>query len=193
MALKKGNEIATIDVELVTITANVNGETIELALDTASQITVEPQISTQEPVQLIVKGVLKAQKRGKNTLTGNKITLKDNVFNPELVMLLQGGEIEYDTDGTTIKKYTPPVAGESLDELPVFSLNTYSGQYDASGLVVRHEKTTYPNCTGQPISMSSEDNVFRAQSYTIDSAPAVGEAPYTIEYVDKLPTVTAAS
>ena len=189
MALKKGNEIATIDVELVTITATIGEVTTELALNTASQISVEPQINTEEAVQLIIKGVLKAQKRGKNTLTGNKITLKDNVFNPELVKLLQGGEIEYDADGTTVKKYTPPLAGESLDDLPVFVLNAYSAQYDASGLIVRYEKTSYPNCTGQPISMSSEDNVFRAPSYTIDSAPASGEAPYVIEYVESLPVV----
>lgn len=191
MALKKGNEIATIDVVLVTITATINDVTTELAIETASQIGIEPQTSTTEAVQLIIKGKLKAQKRGKVTLTGNKITLKDNVFIPELVKLLQGGTITYGEDGKTVTKYVPPVAGSSLDDLPVFTLNAYSAQYDASGLIVRYEKTSYPNCTGQPVSMSSEDNVFRVPTYTIDSAPAVGQAPYEIEYLDELPTISA--
>lgn len=189
MALKRGNEIATIDVVLVTITAKIGEKTVELALDTANKVQVDPQIETEEAKKLIIKGTLKAQKRGKNILTGNKITLSDNVFNPELVQILQGGTIEYAEDGKTVLKYTPPLAGESLDSLPVFELNTYSAQYDTAGLIVRYEKTTYPNCTGQPISMSSEDGVFRAPSYTIDSAPAEGEAPYAMEYVEELPAV----
>lgn len=189
MGFKKGNEIATIDVVLVTITAKIGEKTVELALNTANKVQIDPQIETEEAKKLIIKGTLKAQKRGKTILTGNKITLSDNVFNPELVQILQGGTIEYAEDGITVLKYTPPLAGESLDSLPVFELNTYSAQYDEAGLIVRYEKTTYPNCTGQPISMPSEDNVFRALSYTIDSAPAKGEAPYAMEYVDELPAV----
>lgn len=190
MAFKKGNEIATIDVVLVTITAKIGEKTVELALDTANKVQIDPQTETVEPTKLIIKGNLKAQKRGQTILTGNKLTLTDNVFNPELVQILQGGTIEYAEDGITVLKYTPPLVGESLvDSLPVFELNTYSSQYDEAGLIVRYEKTTYPNCTGQPITMSSEDNVFRVNSYTIESAPAKGEAPYAIEYVDELPAV----
>lgn len=190
MGFKKGNEIATIDVVLVTITAKIGEKTVELALDTANKVQVDPQTETVEPNKLIIKGNLKAQKRGQTILTGNKLTLTDNVFNPELVQILQGGTIEYAEDGKTVRKYTPPLVGESLvDSLPVFELNTYSAQYDEAGLIVRYEKTTYPNCTGQPITMSSEDNVFRVNSYTIESAPAKGEAPYAIEYVDELPAV----
>ena len=189
MGFKKGNEIATIDVVLVTITAKIGEKTVELALDTANKVQVDPQSETVEPNKLIVKGKLKAQKRGQTILTGNKLTLTDNVFNPELVQILQGGTIEYAEDGITVLKYTRPLVGEYLDSLPVFELNTYSAQYDEAGLIVRYEKTTYPNCTGQPITMSSEDNVFRVNSYTIDSAPAKGEAPYAMEYVDELPAV----
>lgn len=195
MAYKKGTEIATIDVALVTIDVwdeEKKNYTEELALDTADQISVDPSIETTEAITLIIKGVLKAQKRGQSTLTGNTITLRDNVFNPQLVLCLQGGKIKYDTVQTDkVIGYTPPVAGSALDDLPIFRLNAYSAQYDASGLIVRYEKITYPNCTGQPIAMSSEDNVFRVSEYTIVSAPNEGEAPYDIDYVDKLPTVTA--
>lgn len=195
MAYKKGTEIATIDVVLVTIDvydSSTKEYKEDIALNTADQISVDPSIETTDAITLIIKGKLVAQKRGQSTLTGNSITLRDNVFNPELVLCLQGGKIKYDSvDTDKVIGYTPPVAGSSLDDLPIFRLNAYSAQYDASGLIVRYEKITYPNCTGQPIAMSSEDNVFRVSEYTIISAPSEGEAPYDITYVDALPTVSA--
>ena len=90
---KRGNEIPTIDVALVTFTPN--GSETEIALDTANQVEVSVQSETQDAVRLIVKGRLIAQKRSKVTITGNTITLHVNVFNPELVKMLQGGTIKY--------------------------------------------------------------------------------------------------
>lgn len=190
MALKKGHEIATIDVVLVTVTTSEQTPK-EIGLTTATQIQVDPQIETTEAIKLIIKAILVAQKREKQTITGNQITLTDNVFNPELVQILQGGTITTGADGK-ITGYTPPVAGSNPADIPVFTLNAYSAQYDASGLIVQYEKISYPNCTGNPISMSAQDDVFRVSEYTIISAPAQGEAPYTINYVDTLPTVADA-
>lgn len=275
-------EIPTIDTSMVTIKYN----NLEYVLTTANKIKVKPEIETQKATKLIVKGVLLAQKRATNTLTGHTITLSDNVFIPEVVKILQGGTITFkptllcgttnalsitptpadgsepasiefvkpsaasstlsvtvvnnvitvnlatDTDskisstlvdikealdnsndakilvtttvigaGTTlgtvvvrtelgiqIAGYTPPVAGKKLN-LPVFELVAYSAINDASGLVTGYEKITYPNCTGEPIELDSEDDKFRAPEYTIDSAPDIGQPPYKIEYVDELPVV----
>lgn len=186
MALKKGNEIPTIDVAMVTIK---QGET-EIALDTASKIAVSPETEVTDAVKLIIKGVLKAQKRAVTTLTGNTITLTDNVFNPEVVKILQGGTITYDTQDTTkVIKYTPPVAG-AVNEVDPFELVAYSAVYDEAGILQEYEKITYPNCKGEPIALTSEDNVFRVNEYTISSAPSEGQAPYTIEYVDALPVIS---
>lgn len=184
MALKKGHEIATIDVELVTIEIGTTNP-VELGLKTSSQVQVDPQIETTEAIKLIIKGVLTAQKRQVDTITGNTITMTDNVFNPELVKAIQGGTITYDEDGS-FKSYTPPVVGQEYKPVP-FKMNVYSGHYDASGIVIDHEKTTFPNCTGVPVSLSSQDDVFTAPQYTIISAPAEGEAPYKIEMVKELP------
>lgn len=186
MAVKKSKaEIATIDCCLVTIETNDG----EFGFDTANKIEVEPQIEEQDAVKLVVKGILRAQKPKVSTITGNEITLTDNVFNPELVLILQGGTIKYDPDDqTTIIGYTPPVAGSS-DKGEVFTLNVYSAQYDASGQIVQYEKISYPNCQGVPVAFGSEDGVFRVPEYTINSAPANGEAPYDINYVAELPTL----
>lgn len=183
---KSKAEIATIDCNLVTIET----EDGEFGFDTASNIAVEVQLDEVEAVRLVIKGMLKAQKPAVTTITGNQITLTDNVFNPELVLVLQGGEIIYDDeDPTKIIGYNPPVAG-SKDKGEVFKLNAYTAQYDASGQIVQYEKISYPNCKGTPVAFNSEDGVFRAPEYVINSAPNQGEPPYKITYVDELPELT---
>lgn len=200
MSVKKGHEIPTIDVVLVTIQAQ--GSPDEIGLDTASKIEVTPQIETNDAIKLIVKGRLIAQKPQQNVLTGNAITLTDNVFNPEQVKIFQGGTIKYwgeaghttkvDEDkGNGIASYTPPVAGSGLKGTP-FVLKAYSAIYDGAGLITGYERITYPNCQGVPVSLSAEDNVFRVGAYTINSAPKETEAPYVIDYLDPddLPVVS---
>lgn len=187
MALKHGNEIPTIDVSLVTVSTAENA--VEIGLNTSSKIAVNIQSETVDAVKLVIKGVLIAQKPPVTTITGNIIVLTDNVFNPELVKILQGGTITY-KEGSSgpISKYEPPVAG-SADKGEPFTLCAYSAIYDAAGLITGYEKITYPNCQGSPIQLQSEDGVFRVAEYTIISAPKTGQAPYTIEYVDELPVV----
>lgn len=191
MALKKGHEIATIDVCLVTVETYEN-EPKEIGLKTSTQVNVDPQIETTDAIKLIVKGDLIAQKREVSTITGNTITLTDNVFNPELVQILQGGTITKDASGKIIK-YEPPLAGSSHEELVPFKLCIYTAQYNASGLIVQYEKITYPNCTGQPIAIAAQDDVFAVPEYKIISAPDIGESSYVIDYVAELPPVADAS
>lgn len=188
MSVKKSKaEIATIDCCLITIETKDG----EFGFETANKVAVEPLIEETDAVKLVVKGKLLAQKPKEATLTGHEIVLTDNVFNPELVLALQGGVIKYDTQDTNkVIGYTPPVAG-SGEKGEVFKLNCYTAQYNAAGQIVQYEKTTYPNCTGSPIAFGSEDGVFRAPEYTINSAPDTGEAPYDINYVADLPTLTA--
>lgn len=189
-------EIPTIDVVMVV----VETDTKSYALDTASQIQVEPQIEEEDAVKLVVKGKLKAQKPAVSTITGNTITITDNVFAPEVVKMLQGGTIKYwtsaekTTEGTEptefgISSYTPPTVG-SGEKGEVFKLHAFSAQYDASGQIVQYEQITYPNCQGVPVAFGSEDGAFRAPEYTINSAPKKDEAPYSIHYVQGLPSVS---
>ena len=186
--VKRGTEIPTIDVVLVTVkTYDVDAD--ELILDTANKIGVTVATETTDKVTLIVKGRLIAQKPAKTTVTGNTIVLTDNVFNPELVTILQGGTIKYDiADTSKVIGYTPPVAG-SDEEGKVFQLKAYSAIYNAAGLITGYECITYPNCKGVPVALQSEDGVFRASEYTINSAPDTGEAPYDLDIVSELPTV----
>lgn len=188
MGVVKGTEIPTIDVALVTIqTYEVGAD--ELVFDTANQIQVEVQTETTDRIPLIVKGRLIAQKPQETTVTGNNITLTDNVFNPELVKILQGGTIKYDSvDTTKVIGYTPPVTG-SKDKGKLFKLRAYSAIYNSAGIITGYERITYPNCQGNPVAFGAEDGTFRAPEYTISSAPANNEAPYDIDIVADLPQV----
>lgn len=196
---KQGHEIPTIDIVLFTVTPASTG--IEIGLQTASKLAVNPQTETQDAVKLVVKGALLAQKPAETTITGNTLVLTDNVFIPELVKILQGGTIKYwtDADKTTegaedkgfgVARYTPPVAG-SREKGEVFVSKAYSAIYNAAGVVTGYECISYPNCQGIPVAFSSEDGVFRAPEYTINSAPDKGQAPYEITYLKELPTLEA--
>lgn len=199
-AIKRGNEIPTIDVSLVTITP-VGGT--EIGLNTASKLGVNVQTETQDAVKLVVKGRLIAQKPEEVTITGNTLVLTDNVFTPEIVKILQGGTIKYwsTADRTTevdedkgfgVARYTPPVAGSS-EKGKVFITKAYSAVYNAAGVVTGYECISYPNCKGTPVSLNSEDGVFRAPEYTINSAPNTGEAPYEITYPQEIPVLEEVS
>lgn len=187
MAVKKGTEVATIDVVLVSIqTYDVGAD--EIILDTSNHIEVTVATETEDAVKLIVKGRLIAQKPPVTTVTGNTIVLTDNVFNDEVVKILQGGTIKRDGTTNAFIGYTPPVAG-STDKGSLFKLAAYSAIYDEAGILTGYEKITYPNCQGTPVAFSSEDGTFRATDYTINSAPSNGEAPYDMDIVSTLPTV----
>ena len=198
--IKKGNEIPTIDVALVTI--EKKGGDVVYAFDTANKLGVNVQSQTQDATKLVVKGRLIAQKPETVTITGHTLVLTDNVFIPEVVKLLQGGTIKWwssaektemsDLETTFgIAQYTPPVAG-SKDKGEICIVKAYSAIYNAAGIITGYERITYPNCTGTPIALNTEDNVFRAPEYTIYSAPDTGEAPYTIDYIgpNDLPEVS---
>lgn len=188
--VKKGTEVPTIDVALFTVQTYEEGAD-ELILDTANKIAVTVATETTDKIPLIVKGRLIAQKPAVTTITGNTIVLTDNVFNYELVQILQGGTLKYDElEPTKIVGYTPPVAG-SPEKGKLFKARAYSAIYNAAGVVTGYECITYPNCQGTPIALNTEDGVFRASEYTINSAPANGEAPYDIDIVTELPKVTA--
>lgn len=191
--IKRGNEIPTIDVAMISIREKSENDVTEYILDTANKLGVNVQTETEDSVKLVVKGRLIAQKPEEVTITGHTLVLTDNVFIPEVVKLLQGGTIKYwgeaahttkvDADaGYGVASYAPPVAG-SREKGKVCELFAYSAIYNAAGIITGYERIKYPNCTGTPIALESEDGVFRASEYTIYSAPDTGEAPYEIDYI----------
>lgn len=119
--IKKATEYATIDVVLVTISPENNGQ--EYAIDTAEKIKVEPQIETEKAVKVVVGGKLHAQKPAVETLTGNQITLTDNVFSPELVQTFQGGTVTM----AKMYEFTALAGGQPAGD---YSIAVYGGYFN---------------------------------------------------------------
>lgn len=190
MAINKPTETATIDSCLVVLTEEgVDGKSYGITSNTNVEVT--PQTETTEAVKCIVKGVLKAQKPEKTIITGHDIALTDNLTILEAVQMIQGGTITTDSSSKKITKYEPPAVGEEVTR-PKLTVDIYTAVMDQSD-IVGYEKTTYPNCVGDPVSFNSQDDTFRTPSYTLKSRPGKGQAPYTIEYIDELPEVTEAT
>lgn len=186
--IKRGTEMATIDCSMIVVTTEEETPR-SLAVTSATKLAIEPQIEVTEAVKLTIKGKLKAQRPQTQTITGHILTLSDNLTILELIEILQGDTLEKDEDGK-ITSYTPPAVG--TDYKPVkFKMDCYSAQLDEGGNTVAYEKVSYPGCTGQPVALNSEDNVFRIAEYTINSMPSKGEPAYAISFVDALPAVSA--
>ena len=187
MANKKITKMALIDVEMVEIVAhNMDQDTFRW--QTASNLDAELQITEGEATELIVNGRLVAQKRAKDVVTGTQLVVTDNVFAPEIVKFIQGGEFEVDELGN-FKSYNAPLTGEEV-KAEKFDFNIYTAQRDVAGDIVSYIKVAFPNCAGKPVNIKLENGTFFAPEYTIISAPSTGEAPYTITAVEELPVLT---
>lgn len=187
MANKKVTKMALIDVEMVEIVAHNLGQDT-FRWQTASNLDAELNITEGEATELIVNGRLIAQKRAKDVVTGSTLTVTDNVFAPEIIKFIQGGEFEQDEHGNFVS-YTAPLSGDEIKSVK-FDFNIYTAQRDIAGDIVSYIKVEFPNCTGKPVNVRLENGAFFAPEYTIISAPTTGEAPYTITAVEELPTLT---
>ena len=175
-------EKALIGVAMVVLTDKA-GKRYSFTTSTKADAKVE--IEEGKRVELVIKGVLKAQRHFDSTIKGVQVTFEDNMFLPEVVALLQGGTVVKDAEGRFVS-YTPPVAGHAPDVEP-FDIDIYTEETDTSGLVLGYARLSLPNGRGEPVELSFEDDRFFAARYTIHTAPASGEPPYTITMVEALP------
>ncbi len=187
MAIKKGLETYTIDCALVVVTTQEE-EPRSIALTTDTSVRVEPQVETTEAIKCMVKGVLKAQKPEKSTLTGHRLTFSDNATIMDLMPFLLGGTLEKDEQGNPTR-YIPPEEGQ---DPPKCTVDLYSARMLGSD-IIGYEKRSYPDCVGAPYTVSNQDDTFRVTEYTMNSAPGGGKRPYEIEYIDELPEIEEAA
>ena len=157
----------------------------EYLFTSSTDFEAEEVIQEGEEKPLIIKGVLRANKPAKDTLLGHDIKLIDNLFTPEVLCLLQGGEIEAGEDGK-FKKYLPPIVGEDVVK-EKFDMEIYSAIIENDGETGDYLKTTYYNCIGQNKPVSFKDDEYFTAEYGIQSRPANGERPYDFEIVTGLP------
>ncbi len=175
---------ALTGVALVVLT-DKNGK--NYSFSTATKANAKVLIEAGKKSELIIKGVLKAQKKFDSTIKGVDVEFRDNMFLPEVVALLQGGTVVKDENGKFLS-YTPVVAG-AAPNLDSFAVDIYTEETDTSGEVLGYVKLSLPNGKGEPVELGFEDDKFFSAKYVIKTYPATGMPPYIIETVDELPVV----
>lgn len=183
--VKKINQMPLSDVSLVRVVT----ETDIFSFKTSDEISTEEVVSEGEEQTLKLKGEIYANREAKDTVLGYDLTCKDNVMCPELLKVIQGGTIEYDTDGKTFKKYTAPPVGQNASKT-TFDVEVYSAEVGTDGDTGNFSKVTFPSCKGKSVPLSFKDGEYYSNEYTIQSRPEKGTAPYTIEKVTALPNDT---
>lgn len=162
-----------------------DGTNREYIFDSSTDFEANEVIQEGEEKPLIIKGVLRANKPAEDTLLGHDIKLLDSLFTPEVLCLLQGGEIEVGENGK-FKKYLPPRVGEKVTKVK-FDTEIYSAIVENDGETGDYLKTVYYNCIGQNKPVSFKDDEYFVAEYGIQSRPANGERPYDFEIVTGLP------
>lgn len=162
---------------------------VSYSFKTASDANVEPDVSEGEENILRVKNTILATNKTEDIVIGYAVTVTDNVFNPELFALIDGGTIEFDeTETDKFVSYDAPVSGQPVTK-KLFTVDFYSEHKDASGETLGYMKFTFKHCKGKPVKYSIVDGEFQVPEMQFVSRPANGESPARYEYLETLPEI----
>ncbi|MCT4507940.1 MAG: hypothetical protein N4A48_04140 [Tepidibacter sp.] len=151
---------------------------------TASECKLSPKLSKGKEKILRIKNTIYSKSETKDICIGMDLTLKDNMFTPDVFTLIDGGTITYDESNPKKFKYRAPETGKEVKRTK-FTLNLYTAEKDTSGNILGYVKLAYPHCEGTPVSFSLKDEDFMVPQLKIKSAPGIGESPYGIDYLTK--------
>lgn len=161
-----------------------------MSFDTASEASVEAQISAGAETELRVKNQIHAQNMTEDIVKGYNITLTDSLFSPDVFALVDGGT------GTAsegeFSKYAAPVAGQVTERIKS-KLVVYAAEKDYDGNTLRYTAFIFPHASGSPSSVKLKDGEFYAPSYTFKSRPSKGSSPMTILNLPALPVIVSAA
>lgn len=185
MAIIEGKTLANI-VKAEIVTEEGSPQTFEF--DTADTANLEPSLSEGEENVLRIKNKILAINRTEDIAYGYEIQLDDNTLIPEVLALIDGGSLRYETpedDTTSVVGYDAPVSGQTVDRT-LFTLNLYTEEKDADGETINYAKISFVHCKGKPVSWTLEDGEFFVPSFNVESRPAKGETPFTLDFMDTL-------
>ncbi|WP_207706202.1 hypothetical protein [Clostridium sp. HBUAS56017] len=176
-------------VEIITIETTSR----TMYFDTADEGTYSATTSEGAETILRSKNRIVATNRTEDIQYGSDITLKDLIMLPDVLCVVDGGKLVYDTvDTTKITGYRPPVLGEVVKRT-LFTTNIYCEEKGTDGEILGYSKFSFPVCKGKPVDFNFKDGEFMAPQYKIVSRPKKGEAPYALDFIEKLPTYTAST
>lgn len=156
-------------------------------IKTASEAEIKGTVDSGEDKPLRKGNRLLARHKTDDLITGYEISLSDLMVYPEVVALIDGGVVTNEPAGT-FKSYAGPVTGKEVTRTP-FTLELYCANKDTGNNIISYQKLTFTGCRGKSVvEWSLKDGDFFAPKYTIESMPAVGESPMSMEIVTQLPS-----
>ena len=183
--MPKLQDKAICNIELVEI-ITTGDSSKKYYFDTANEATYAPDISDGQENILRVKNRVVATNKYDDIQYGSTLTFKDTSFLPEVLCVVDGGSIVTGEENK-VKSYSAPVTGKTVNRVR-FTTNIYTAEKDVEGTILKYAKFSFPSCIGKPANFSFKDGEFMSPEYTILSRPKSGTAPYSIEFVDALPS-----
>ena len=151
---------------------------------TASEASIKPFVSEGTEKIHRVKNTILGTLRYEDILLGYEIKLINNTFCPELLALVDGGEIETDDEGN-FAKYSSPVVGE-VTQRKALTVNLYTEEVDCDGETKEYFKFTFKHAKGKPVEYSIKDGEFFVPELTLLSRAKTGESSVDVEVVTAL-------
>ena len=183
MALLTGGNI--VNVERVVITTEAQ-EPRTFTFQTSSQATFTPAVSQGQEKEQRIKNTLMGLIKTEDLSKGYDIELTDQRLLMDVFALIDGGTVT--GTGEEWTRYTAPVTGSAVSRV-AFTLDLYTSDRGTDGAALAYYKWSFPHCKGSPVTAGATDDDFYSLQYTINSRPATGTAPMTIEKVQALPVV----
>lgn len=174
--------------ELDPITMDVKADGKKHVISCDSEITLDPEINEGQKKVLRDSTHILAQAKEDDLLEAILLKLTTVKFPVEVVPIIQGGTLRYDTlEKTKIVGYDAPTMSEGANK-KYFKLTTYVANYEGEN-VLNYVQFTFPKCKGKIFKLDFKKEFFapefevRATENTKLKKPA-----YSFDYIDVLPT-----
>lgn len=174
-------ELAIANIARVEIVTEETVPATYVLTDVASEAEATAYLSEGEEQILRVKDRIKAQNKTEDIVMGYDLRLLSATMVPDILALVDGGEISEDG-----KKYDAAVLGDTVERTS-FTTNIYTEEKDADGSTISYVKFSYKNCKGTPVNYLINDGEFFAPELNIKSRSKLGDSPVSIEFMDELP------
>ena len=183
--------MALANIERVDIVTEGSGVKI-FNIDTASEASVEANVSSGNEGELRVKNQILAQNITEDIVKGYNLTLNDALFSPDVFALVDGGTSYSTTNSDEFVEYIAPVAGQ-VSSRTKFWTYVYAAEKDYDGQTAGYHAFIFPHCVGSPASVTFRDGEFFAPSYTLKSRPSKGKSPLKVVALSKLPVIVTSA
>ncbi len=159
-------------------------EDVAYVFDTSSEASIKPFASEGTEKIHRVKNRILGSLRYEDILLGYEIKLVNNTFCPELLALVDGGEVTSDEDGNFVS-YTAPVVG-TVTERKNLTVSLYTEELDCDGEALEYIKFTFKNAKGKPVEYTIKDGEFMVPELTLRSRAKTGESSVEITALSTL-------